>query len=291
MSLPSRAAHVDDGAGREQRLASADARRRRPSIFTIGGTIHTSQYVLLGMATFAVLLFVWWVMTASGAVQPLFLPSPGAVMTRLSDAASNGQLWDDTKVSVYRIIVGFVLATILALPIGLAVGCYPAAAGLLEPLIDFVRYMPVVAFVPLSIVWVGTGDSQKFLIIFLGTFFQQVLLFADNVKRVPSEFVSISRTLGLGDLKILTRVVVPAAAPTLWDSARITLGWAWTWLVVAELVAATSGLGYRITTAQRYFQTDTIIGYILVLGVLGLITDQTMRFLGRVAFRYQEVRR
>lgn len=291
MSLPSRAEKVAESAGREQRPARATAHRRRPSIFTIGGTIHTMQYVLLGMVTFAILLFVWWAMTASGAVQPLFLPSPSAVLSRLSEALSSGQLWGDTKVSAYRIIVGFVLATILALPIGLAVGCYPAAAGLLEPLIDFVRYMPVVAFVPLSIVWVGTGDSQKFLIIFLGTFFQQVLLFADNIKRVPSEFVSISRTLGLGDRKILTRVVVPAAAPALWDSGRITLGWAWTWLVVAELVAATSGLGYRITTAQRYFQTDTIIGYILVLGVLGLITDQTMRFLGRVLFRYQEVRK
>lgn len=289
MSISSQAEKRAAAVGREQRPVATAG--RRPSMFTIGGSIRTSRYVLLGMLTFAALLLAWWAMTASGAVQPLFLPSPGAVVTRLSDALSSGQLWADTRVSAYRIIVGFAIATLLALPIGVAVGCYPAAAGLLEPLIDFVRYMPVVAFVPLSIVWVGTADSQKFLIIFLGTFFQQVLLFADNIKRVPAEFVSISRTLGLKDRKILMRVVVPAAAPALWDSGRITLGWAWTWLVVAELVAATSGLGYRITTAQRYFQTDTIIGYILVLGILGLITDQTMRFIGRVAFHYLEVRK
>lgn len=284
---------MTDRAAAHPRAAAPGRRRRRrtTSIFAIGGSIRTSQYVLFGAITFAALLIIWWLVTAVGAVQPLFLPSPGAVVTRLGSAAADGQLWLDAGVSIYRIVVGFVIATVLALPIGVAVGSYPAAAGLLEPLMDFVRYMPVVAFVPLSIVWVGTSDTQKFLIIFLGTFFQQVLLFADNVKRVPAEFVSIARTLGLPERKIIFRVVVPAAAPGLWDSGRITLGWAWTWLVVAELVAATTGLGYRITTAQRYFQTDTIIGYILVLGLLGLITDQTLRFVGRLTFRYLEVRK
>lgn len=265
-------------------------RRSRASMFQIGGTTGPREVVVLGAVTFVVLFLGWWAVTAAGLVQPLFLPTPGAVFQRLQDALSSGQLWGDTRVSVYRILVGFVIATALALPIGVAMGCYPVVAGLLEPLVDFVRYMPVVAFVPLSIVWVGTSDTQKFLIIFLGTFFQQVLLFADNVKRVPFQYVSIARTLGLSDLQVLRRVVVPAAAPGLWDSMRITLGWAWTWLVLAELVAATSGLGYRITTSQRYFQTDTIIGYILVLGLFGLVTDQTMRFGSRVAFRYLEVR-
>jgi NitT/TauT family transport system permease protein len=284
-------ASVREAASTAPRPGDRARRRRRASMFEIGGSIRTSRFVLLGVTTFVVLFVAWWAVTAAGLVEPLFLPGPDAVFTRLGDALGSGQLWGDTRISAYRIIVGFVLATVLALPIGIGMGCYPAVSGLLEPLMDFVRYMPVVAFVPLSIVWIGTGDSQKFLIIFLGTFFQQVLLFADNVKRVPLEYISIARTLGLRDARVLRRVVLPAAAPGLWDSMRITLGWAWTWLVLAELVAATSGLGYRITTSQRYFQTDTIIGYILVLGLLGLITDQTMRFVGRVMFRYLEVRK
>ena len=150
---------------------------------------------------------------------------------------------------------------------------------------DFIRYMPVVAFVPLSILWAGTGDTQKFLIIFIGTFFQQLLMIMDNVKRVGIDFIGLGRTLGLSDRKILTRIVVPSALPGIWDTLRISLGWAWTWLVLAELVAATSGLGYRITVSQRYFQTNTIIGYILLLGVLGLITDQVMKALEKVLFR------
>ena len=131
----------------------------------------------------------------------------------------------------------------------------------------------------------GDGDIQKFLIIFIGTFFQQVLMIMDNVKRVPREFIGLGRTLDLPDRMILTRIVVPSALPGIWDTMRITLGWAWTWLVLAELVAATSGLGYRITVSQRYFQTNTIIGYILLLGLLGLITDQVMKALGRLMFR------
>jgi NitT/TauT family transport system permease protein len=112
----------------------------------------------------------------------------------------------------------------------------------------------------------------------------------DNVKSVPWDFVNLGRTLQMSERKILLRIVLPSAMPGIWDTLRISLGWAWTWLVVAELVAATSGLGYRIVTAQRFFQTDTIIGYILVLGCFGLATDQLMKAIGRRVFRYLKVR-
>ena len=131
---------------------------------------------------------------------------------------------------------------------------------------------------------------QKLLIIFIGTFFQQVLLLMDNVKSVPRDFINLGRTLQMPEWRILQRIVMPSAMPAIWDSMRISLGWAWTWLVVAELVAATSGLGYRITTAQRFFQTDLIFGYLLILGILGLTTDQAMKYAGRRLFRYLDVR-
>ena len=112
----------------------------------------------------------------------------------------------------------------------------------------------------------------------------------DNVKSVPRDFINLGRTLEMPEWRILQRIVLPSAMPAIWDSLRISLGWAWTWLVVAELVAATSGLGYRITTAQRFFQTDLIFGYLLLLGILGLATDQVMKHVGRRLFRYLEVR-
>ncbi len=248
-------------------------------------------FAAIAVAVFVGLLLLWQVTVAAGAVRPLFLPSPLAVWRRLAELAASGQLWQDASISIYRIVVGFFLASVMALPIGVLIGCYRRWEAAVEPLVDFVRYMPVVAFVPLTILWAGTGDIQKFLIIWIGTFFQQVLLVMDNVKRVPLDFIDVGRTLELKDRQILWRIVVPCALPGIWDTLRISLGWAWTWLVLAELVAATSGLGYRITVSQRFFQTDTIIGYILVLGCFGLVTDQAMKAVGRRLFRYSEASR
>jgi NitT/TauT family transport system permease protein len=252
--------------------------------------LSTAEFIGIAAAVFVGLGVVWLIVTALGWVGPLFLPSIGRVVLRLNELAASGKLANDTLVSVYRISVGFLISTMFALPIGILIGCYRTWEAAIEPLVDFIRYMPVVAFVPLTILWTGTGDIQKFLIIWIGTFFQQVLLVMDNVKSVPRDFVNLGRTLEMSEAKILFRIVLPSALPAIWDSMRISLGWAWTWLVVAELVAATSGIGYRITTAQRFFQTDTIFGYLLLLGVLGLTTDQAMKLAHRRLFRYLQAR-
>ena len=264
--------------------------RRKSSLFRLTATVSRGQFVGISVAVFAVLLASWWIATVSGEVSPLFLPSPNQVISRLAGLAQSGQLWQDASISIWRISVGFLISTVFALPIGVLIGCYKSWEAIVEPVVDFIRYMPVVAFVPLTILWTGTGDTQKYLIIWIGTFFQQVLLIMDNVKGVPWDFINLGRTLEMRESRILTRIVVPCALPGIWDSLRISLGWAWTWLVVAELVAATSGLGYRITTAQRFFQTDLIIGYILLLGCFGLATDQAMKAIGRRMFRYMAAR-
>jgi NitT/TauT family transport system permease protein len=247
------------------------------------------EYLAISTAVFAVLAVAWYGFTATGMIRPLFLPSPGQVIGRLHELWRSGQLAADAGISIYRIGVGFLISTVIALPVGVLIGCYRAWEAAIEPLVDFIRYMPVVAFVPLTILWTGTGDAQKFLIIFIGTFFQQVLLVMDNVKSVPRNFIDLGRTLEMPEWRILQRIVLPSALPGIWDSLRISLGWAWTWLVVAELVAATSGLGYRITTAQRFFLTDLIFGYLLILGILGLATDQVMKYAGRRLFHHREV--
>ncbi|MGR9473543.1 ABC transporter permease [Rhizobium leguminosarum] len=259
---------------------------RPPGAFRIGDPISGRSFFLIAVAVFALLFAVWWVATITGWVKPIFLPSPGAVWAKMTELAVDGTLWTDAGISIYRMLVGFLIASALAIPIGIMIGCFKTWEAAIEPFVDFVRYMPVVAFVPLTILWAGTSDIQKFVIIFIGTFFQQVLMVMDSVKRVPTDFVGLGRTLGMSETRILRRIVLPSALPGIWDTLRISLGWAWTWLVLAELVAATSGLGYRIVVSQRYFQTQTIIGYILLLGLLGLITDQSMKALERIFFRY-----
>lgn len=266
-------------------------RRRRRRRWGIGRPIPRGTYIAVAVLSFLVALGLWWFVTAVGLANPRFLPGPGQIVKRLLEQAGNGQLWADLGASTYRIAVGYLIASAMALPLGVIPGVFRIGEAIIEPLVDFIRYMPVVAFVPLTILWVGTGDSQKFLIIWMGTFFQQVLMVSADVQRVPKDLINLGRTLGMSDFPIIWRIIIPSAAPDIWNTLRITMGWAWTWLVVAELVAATSGLGYRITVAQRYLSTDLIIAYVLVLGVIGLIVDQTMRALGRWMFRFKETGR
>ena len=279
MSAPAR---PQEGAAPTRR-----ARRRR----RIGDRLPRTSYIATAVATFVVLGAVWWLITALGLVKEMFLPSPVLVAQALGEHAADGTLWSDMGASTARIFVGFLLATVMAVPIGTLMGVNARVEAALEPLMDFIRYMPVVAFVPLTIVWVGIDESQKFLIIWMGTFFQQVLMVADAVRGTPLGLVRLGETLGLSRAESLVRIVIPSAMPRIWDALRITLGWAWTWLVVAELVAAKVGMGYRVTVAQRYLDTPTILAYVFVLGVLGLIFDQAMRAAGRRIFAYQEGRR
>ena len=241
-------------------------------------------YLGAGAAFIGLFLLAWLLVTVSGAVSPIFLPSPGRVLSELSRQVSSGVLWSDMGTSVYRITVGWLISTIIAVPVGILMGNFRFFEGLLEPFVDLVRYMPAVAFVPLTILWLGVGDGQKFAILFIGTFFQQVLLVMDNVKNVPRDLIQVSYTFGLGRWEILRHVVLRAALPGIWDTLRITLGWAWTYLVVAELVAANGGLGYRIMRAQRFLETETIILGILVIGVLGIITDTLFKWSYRRLF-------
>jgi NitT/TauT family transport system permease protein len=269
---------------------SQSRRRKRGRLFVIGRQPEQAGYLGISIGVFVLLAIAWWAVTNLGIVSPIFLPSPQAVGVRMAKLAADGTLWTDLQVSLYRIAIAFAISSLMSIVIGVLAGCYGFWKASIEPFVDFVRYMPVVAFVPLTILWSGTGDVQKFLIIWMGTFFQQVLMVMDSVKRVPADFVGLGRTLGMSDRRILIKIVLPSAFPGIWDALRISLGWAWTWLVLAELVASTSGLGYRITVSQRFFQTDTIIGYILLLGVLGLITDQAMRAAEKVLFRYNRRR-
>jgi NitT/TauT family transport system permease protein len=266
--------------------APAGRRRRKRKLLRLYSPIDPRAYMVIAICSFALLIAGWWLAAEFDLAKDIFLPSPIDVWNNGVELARDGVLWDDTRTSFLRITIGFAISTAMALPIGILIGSYRAAEAAIEPSVDFIRYMPAVAFVPLSIVWVGVDETQKWLIIWIGTFFQQVLLVMDNVKRVPREYVDIGYTLGMKDRTVLRRVVLPASAPAIWDTLRITLGWAWTWLVVAELVAATDGLGHRIVVAQRYFQTETIFLGILIIGVLGLIMDQVMKFAGRRIFRW-----
>jgi NitT/TauT family transport system permease protein len=185
----------------------------------------------------------------------------------------------DTAVSVREIMSGFALASIFAVPLGILMGSFKIVEAALEPITNFVRYLPVSALIPLLILWVGIGMEEKVTVIFIGTFFQQLIIIADVSRGVSHDLLDVSYTLGARRRTVVTRVLIPATLPGVMDALRITLGWAWTYLVVAELVAANKGLGYFILNSMRGLFTDRIFLGIGVIGLLGLLTDQLFKFL------------
>jgi NitT/TauT family transport system permease protein len=229
-------------------------------------------------------LLAWAWLHNSGLVDPIFLPGPIEVLTRLVSWTMEDDLWGDTMISMYRVMAGFAISAVIALPLGLLIGAFKPVEALLEPLTDFIRYMPAVAFIPLVMLWLGIGESAKISIIFIGTFFQMVLMVAENVRLVPSAQIEAAQTMGATRGEIIQLVLFQSAKPAILDTLRLTMGWAWTYLVVAELVAANSGLGYSILKAQRFLKTDTIFGGIILIGLIGLMMDQAFRWLHRCSF-------
>ena len=258
--------------------------RRGPGLWRVRGTIGRRQYWLLAALGLIVPLAAWILLVRLGGVERVFLPGPLDVLARLSTWWTEDNLLGDIGISVYRVVAGWALSALIALPLGLLIGSFKPVQAMLEPLTDFIRYMPAVAFIPLCMLWVGIDEGSKIAIIFIGTFFQMVLMVAEDVRRVPMAQIEAAQTMGATRGELVEKVILPSAKPALLDTLRVTMGWAWTYLVVAELVAANSGLGYAILKAQRFLQTDKIFAGILLIGAIGLLIDQCFRFLHRRAF-------
>ena len=239
-------------------------------------------------ASFGVSVGIWSLLSYSGSVEPFSLPSPSTVAESLYRMFVEQDFLSDVWASTYRIVLGFLAAAALAVPLGIAIGSFRAAQAFFEPVIAAVRYMPASAFIPLLIIWFGIGNTEKIAVIFIGTFFPLALMIADVSANVPKELLNISYTLGASRLQVFRRVLLPACWPGVVDNLRIGIGWAWTYLIVAELVAASTGIGHVILTASRFLETERIIGGILTIGALGLVTDAFFRWLYKLLFPYAE---
>lgn len=258
-------------------------------LFALRQGIPASVYWGLAAVGLFAPIVLWMLAVASGRVEPVFLPGPAKVIERVQMWWADGLL-GDIGISTMRVVVGWALASLIALPLGLLIGSWRVVQALLEPMMDFIRYMPAVAFVPLVMVWVGIDEGAKVAIIFIGTFFPMVLMVAEDTRRVPMAQIEAAQTMGATRWEIVEKVILPSAKPALLDTLRVNMGCAWTYLVVAELVAANSGLGYAILKAQRFLQTDKIFAGILIIGLIGLVIDQLFRLAHRKAFPYMHTR-
>ena len=242
----------------------------------------------LSFICFFLLVFAWCFFSFSGMVQDIFLPTPTAVWNRLVEMHNDGSLWISCWESTQRVMVGWFWSAVVALPAGMLMANSKRFSAFIQPIIEFARYLPVVALVPLTLLYMGIDESQKYMIIFLGTFFQLILMVCDTVSGVDQNMINAARTLGAKKTQIYKEVIFPAALPGLMDDFRMTIGWAWTYLVVAEMVAASNGLGYMILRSQRYLATDTIFSGLIMIGLIGLVTDWLFRMLSRIVAPWQE---
>jgi len=241
----------------------------------IPGRAYLTVSALVGL----LLLGFWCLLSYGGIVREDFLPTPVAVLLAGGKTLANGSLLVNTSFSLGEIMAGFVLASVIAVPLGILMGSFKIVEAAIEPVTNFVRYLPVSALIPLLILYVGVGIEEKIAVIFIGTFFQQLILIADVSRGVPQDLLDVSYTLGADRRTVVRRVLIPATMPGVMDTLRVTLGWAWTYLVVAEIVSADKGLGYFIMNSMRGFFTDRIFLGIMVIGILGLVTDQLFKLM------------
>jgi len=251
---------------------------------------HGSRYRLTGegdtfaisVVTVIVLFGLWWCATRFGWIKPLFLPSPTVTYKAFVDALqgkTQGQapLIDHVLVSIMRVFSAFFLAVLTAVPVGIAMGTSRIARGIADPVIEFYRPLPPLAYLPLIVIWLGIDESAKITLIYLACFAPLAMAAKAGVRAVPIEQINAAYSLGGSRWQIIAWVILPAALPEILTGMRIAIGFGWTTLVAAEMVAATEGLGQMVLNASNFLRTDIVVMGIIIIGILAYLFDLLMR--------------
>ncbi len=240
----------------------------------------------ISIITGLVIIGAWFLVTGEGWVKPLFLPSPFAVYHKfiiaMTDGVANSTLWEHAQASLTRVFGAFFLACLTAIPIGIWMGVSRVARGLFDPIIEFYRPLPPLAYLPLVIIWLGIGEFPKIFLIFLAIFAPMAIAARSGVKSVSIEQVHAAYAMGASRNQIIWHVIMKAAMPEIFTGMRIGIGVGWTTLVAAEMVAANRGLGFMVLNAAQFLASDTVIMGIIVIGVFAFAFDLLVRYLERL---------
>ncbi|RYD38641.1 MAG: ABC transporter permease subunit [Verrucomicrobiaceae bacterium] len=227
-------------------------------------------------------------------VNPVYLPAPDKVFKAFHTAFTTeprlpGQPWLHESLwhSIKVVFWGFFLSSLIGVPLGILCGAFRFFSRLIEPFTEFFRYLPAPAFGALCIAVLGIYDAPKVAIIFIGTFFQQVLVIANTVRKTDPALIEAAQTLGANNRQLVTKIIIPASLPDIYKDMRILLGWAWTYLIVSEVVGTTSGITWFINQQARYRQFDNVFAAIIMIGIIGLVTDLLLAWTGRWIFPWQ----
>ncbi len=245
-------------------------------------------YARLSMVTFGTVFVTWCTLSYAELVPAYFLPSPTAVARELYMLFVNDGFAWDVMHSLLRVLSGFVVSSVAAVPLGIVMGTFAPFDALFSTFFGFIRFIPATAFIPLLILWLGIGEIEKVAILFIATFFYLVLFISDIARNVKREFVETALTLGATKMQILLRVIVPTSMPAIWNALRVMTGVGWTTLVVVEIVAAQSGIAAMMIQSQRFLKTGRIMAGIITIGVLGLISDCFFKKMYSILYNWAE---
>lgn len=263
----------------EPQIIKTTAAPPKTSAFKVPGE---GSSVRISIVTIAVLLLAWTVVTAAGWIKPLFLPGPAAVfqqfMEYLTGAANDKPLWEHFVASMGRVFAAFALAVVTAVPVGIAMGMSRVARGIFDPPIEFYRPLPPLSYLPLIIIWFGIDELPKVLLIFLSCFAPLALAARSGMKSASQEQINAAYSMGASYHQVILHVILPSALPEILVGMRIAIGFGWTTLVAAEMVAANVGLGQMVLNASNFLRTDIVIMGIVVIGVVAYLFDLLMRW-------------
>ena len=249
--------------------------------------ISNSARLALGILFFVLFFAAWGYATLGGHVSKTFLADPLTMVEEGWLLLTRHGFLLDIAITIWRVLGGFVLAALVAVPVGILMGAYKPIEAFFEPFVSFARYLPASAFIPLLILWAGIGETQKLLVIFIGSVFQIILMVAVSVGQTRRDLVEAAYTLGSSSTGVVRRVLIPANAPEIAEILRLVLGWAWTYVIVAELIGSSSGIGHMIIDSQALLATGQIIFGIIVIGLIGLISDFAFKAVNRGLFPWR----
>jgi NitT/TauT family transport system permease protein len=272
--------------------------RKRPSLWGLRSPLPVGVSRLLALSSLGGLLVVWCVLsylpvTRDGVQVPLvphfFLPAPDEVLKSLLYLIFEKDLLGAVGVSALRIVKAIALSLAVALPLGILMGSFEAVNRLFDPVVAPMRYLPITAFIPLLILWFGIDESQKVAFLFLGTVVYLLPAVVDAIRAVPDELVQTAFTLGASKAQVIRTVLIPAALPQIFDGFRVMNAIAWTYIILAEIVNPQSGIGYILRLADQHLKPEWSFAGILVVGLIGILTDLAIRALNRLLFGWRDI--
>jgi NitT/TauT family transport system permease protein len=261
---------------------------KKSNLFALREPLPRSTSTVIGLFAPILVGAVWCLLTYGGITQPGFLPSPTETLRGTLQLFLQYDLWGSILVSTRRIGLAFLLASAVALPVGVLMGAFEPVNRFFEPIVAPLRYMPISAFIPLLILWFGIDEKQKIAFLFLGVFVYLLPVVMTAVRMVPEELVQTSLTLGASRWQVIRTVLLPAALPEIFDSFRVMNAIAWTYVILAEAVNPGHGLGYMVDLAYRHQKASWSFACLLVIGGIGLLTDFVIRLLSGWLFRWRE---